>query len=62
MSRKKLISNFVKKNAKRKPGEVSDVRSSNPGTKRLEGSRGYKSKSGYQIPTTDDRAGSPYKR
>lgn len=47
---------------KRKPGEVSDVRSQNPGTRGVEGARPYPSKAGYQIPTANESTGSPYKR
>jgi hypothetical protein len=54
-SKKKLYANFIKKN-KRKPGEVSDVRSSNPKMGK------YKSKGGYAIPYENDTDKSPYKR
>lgn len=58
--RARKVAVFVGK--KRKPGEVSDVRSSNPGTKGIEGAKAYKSKSGYQIPTANDSARNPYRR
>jgi hypothetical protein len=51
--RNKLYGSFIKK---RKPGEVSDVRSSNPKMGK------YKSKSGYAIPYANDTDRSPYKR
>jgi hypothetical protein len=57
--RDKKIAQFVKK---RKPSEVSDVRSSNPGTKGVEGARRFKSKAGYQIPYSQDTGRNPYKR
>lgn len=57
--RDERIARFVKK---RKPGEVSDVRSSNSGTKGVEGARRFGSKAGYQIPYSQDTRRSPYKR
>lgn len=42
--------------SRRKPGEVSDVRSKNPKM------GGHKSKSGYAIPYDQDTSKSPYKR
>lgn len=51
--RTKMYAAFVKR---RKPSEVSDVRSSNPKMGK------YKSKSGYAIPYENDTNKSPYKR
>lgn len=45
---------------KRKPSEVSDVRSDGPSSRPMEGYRGYRSKGGYSIPS-DDGFGNPYR-
>lgn len=52
----------IERHVKRKPNEVSDVRSQNPGTKGVEGAPRYPSKAGYQIPYSQDTSRSPYKR
>lgn len=59
-ARAEKVAAFMKR--KRKPSEVSDVRSSNPGTRGVEGARAYKSKAGYQIPYSQDTGRNPYKR
>lgn len=57
-ARDKAIAQFVK----RKPSEISDVRSSNPGTRGVEGAPRYPSKAGYQIPYSQDTGRNPYRR
>lgn len=56
MKREKMIAGFAKKQRGRKPGEVSDVRSSNP-VMGKQASRG-----GYAIPYSQDTSRSVYKR